>query len=150
MFAECEGDYESVHSSGLGLAGESFADLFYGRIVGVDGPVADIFDGAAEADWRVFQVEIDHSEIGFGGFREVLLEALDEKPVFAQAHGGDVRHAVVFVDEFGVGERCVETAREDVEDGDGVAGGQPVGDGEGERKSCVAAMGREDEDLHGL
>ena len=67
--------------------------------------------------------------------------------VFAQAHGGDVGELVVFVDESGVGVRGIAAAGEDVEDGDGVARGEPVGDGDRERKGCVVAVRGEDEDL---
>jgi len=67
--------------------------------------------------------------------------------VFAQAHRGDVGELIVFVDEGGVGVRGVAAAGEDVEDGDGVARCEPVGNGDGEREGCVVAMRGEDEDL---
>jgi hypothetical protein len=67
--------------------------------------------------------------------------------VFTQAHGRDVREFVVFVDEAGVGVRGVAAAGEDVEDGDGVARDEPVGDGDRKRKRCVVAVRGEDEDL---
>jgi hypothetical protein len=67
--------------------------------------------------------------------------------VFAQAHGGDVGEFVVFVDEGRVGVWCVAAAGEDIEDADGVVRGEPVGDGDRERKRCVVAVRREDEDL---
>jgi hypothetical protein len=86
---------------------------------------------------------------------EIALEALgqgfgdaaEEVLVFAEADGGDVGELVVFVDEGGVGVGGVAAASEDVEDGDGVARGEPVGDGDRERKGCVVAVRGEDEDL---
>lgn len=43
----------------------------------------------------------------------------------------------------------VEGAGEDVEEGDAVAGGEPVGDGEGEGKGSVIAVRREHENVQG-
>jgi hypothetical protein len=71
---------------------------------------------------------------------EVVLEALgegfrdaaEEVFVFAETHGGDVGELVVFVDEGGVGVGGVAAASEDVEDGNGVARGEPVGNSDGE------------------
>jgi hypothetical protein len=51
------------------------------------------------------------------------------------------------MNEAGVGVGSIAAAGEDVEDGDGVACGEPVGDGDRERKSCVVAVRGEDEDL---
>jgi hypothetical protein len=51
------------------------------------------------------------------------------------------------VDEGGVGVWSVAAARKDVEDGNGVARGEPFGDGDREREGCVVAVRREDEDL---
>jgi hypothetical protein len=67
--------------------------------------------------------------------------------VFAEAHGGDVGELVVFMDEAGVGVRGVAAAGEDIEDGDGMARGEPIGNGDREREGRVAAVRREDEDL---
>ena len=78
---------------------------------------------------------------------EGLLYAAEEEFVLPQPHGGDVGELVVFVDEGGVGVGGVAAAGEDVEDGDGVACDEPAGDGDGERKGCVVAVRREDEDL---
>jgi hypothetical protein len=44
----------------------------------------------------------------------------------------------------------MEAAGEDVEDGDGVTGGQPAFDGEGQRECRVVAVRGEDENLQGL
>jgi hypothetical protein len=54
------------------------------------------------------------------------------------------------VDEAGVGVGSVAAAGEDVEDGDSVARGEPVCDGDREGKRCVVAMRGEDEDLQGV
>src|SRR5258707_15385258 len=86
---------------------------------------------------------------------KVVLEALwngfsqatEEVFVFAEAHGGDVGKLVVFVDEGGVGVGSVAAASEYVEDGDYVARGEPIGDGDRERKGCVVAVRGEDKDL---
>jgi hypothetical protein len=86
-------------------------------------------------------------EVCFVGAGKRLGEALEEELVLAEAHGGDVGEAIVFVDEVGVRERGVEAAGEDVEEGDGVAGGEPGFDGESEGEGCVVAVGREDEDV---
>jgi hypothetical protein len=51
------------------------------------------------------------------------------------------------VDEIGVGVGGVEAAGEDVEQGDGVAGGEPGFDGESEREGCVVAVRGEDDDV---
>jgi hypothetical protein len=76
-----------------------------------------------------------------------LGEALEEELVLAEAHGGDVGEAIIFVDEVGVRVRGVEAAGEDVEQGDGVAGGEPGFDGKSEGEGCVVAVGGEDEDV---
>ena len=78
---------------------------------------------------------------------EGLLDAAEEELVFAEAHGGDVGELVVFVDEGGVGVGSEAAAGEDVEKSDGVAGGEPVGDGEREGEGCVVAVRGQDEDL---
>jgi hypothetical protein len=78
-----------------------------------------------------------------------LRDATKEVLVFAEAHGGDVGELVVFVDEAGVGVWGVTAAGEDVEDGDGVARREPVGNRDRERKGCVVAVRGEDEDLQG-
>ena len=70
-----------------------------------------------------------------------------EMLIFAQPHGGDVGEFVVFMDEAGVRVWCVAAAGEEVEDTDGVTRGEPVGDGDRERKRCVVTVRREDEDL---
>jgi hypothetical protein len=80
---------------------------------------------------------------------KVLRDAPEEVFVFAQAHGGDVREFVVFVDEARVGIRSVAAAGEDIKNGDSVALFEPVGDRDGERKCCVVAVRGEDEDLQG-
>jgi hypothetical protein len=67
-------------------------------------------------------------EIIFEAFGKVLRDAAKQERVFAQAHGRDVGELVVFVDEGGVGVGRVAAAGEDVEDGDGVARGEPVDD----------------------
>jgi hypothetical protein len=72
---------------------------------------------------------------------------VEEVFVFAEANGGDVGELVVFVDEVGVGVGGIAAAGEDVEDGNGVARCEPVGDGNRERKGCVVAVRGEDEDL---
>ncbi|MEO6804820.1 MAG: hypothetical protein ABI286_02455 [Edaphobacter sp.] len=69
-------------------------------------------------------------EIIFQAPGERLCDATDEELVFAQTHGGDVGEFVVFVDEAGVGVRRVAAAREYIKDRDGVARGEPVGDGD--------------------
>ena len=46
----------------------------------------------------------------------------------------------VFVYKVGVGVRGIAAAGEDVEDGDGVARVEPVGDGDREREGCVVAV----------
>ena len=74
-------------------------------------------------------------------------DAANEVFVLPEANRGDVREFVVFVDEAGVRVRGVAAAGEDVEDGDSVARREPVGDGDRERKGCVVAVRREDEDL---
>ena len=51
------------------------------------------------------------------------------------------------MDEACVGVWCVAAAGKDVEDTNGVTRGEPVGDGDRERKRCVVAVRREDEDL---
>ena len=71
-------------------------------------------------------------QIGLETPRQGFGDAAEEVFVFAQAHGGDVGELVVFVDEIGVGVGGVAASCEDVEDGDGVAGGEPVGDGDRE------------------
>ena len=86
-------------------------------------------------------------EVALEALREGFSDAAEEVLVFAQAYGGDVGELIVFVDEGGVGVRGIAAASEDVEDGDGVACGEPVGDRDGERKGCVVAMRGEDEDL---
>ena len=83
----------------------------------------------------------------FATLGKVLGDAPEEVLIFAQAHGGDVREFVVFVDEARVGVRSVAAAGEDVEDGDSVALSKPIGDRDGERKRCVVAVRGEDEDL---
>jgi hypothetical protein len=89
-------------------------------------------------------------EIVFEALGEGFFDAAEEEFVFAQAHGGDVREFVVFVDEGGVGVGGVAAAGEDVEEGDGVARLEPVGDGDRKGKRCVVTVGGEDEDLQGL
>jgi hypothetical protein len=86
-------------------------------------------------------------EIAFEALGQVFCDAAEEVLVFAEAYGGDVGELVVFVDEGCVGVGGVAAASEDVEDGDSVARGEPVGDGDRERKGCVVAVRREDEDL---
>ncbi len=86
-------------------------------------------------------------EVALQAFGESFCDAAEKVLVFAQAHGGDVGEFVVFVDEAGVRVRGVAAAGEDVEDSDDVARGEPVGDGDRERKGCVVAVRREDEDL---
>jgi len=49
--------------------------------------------------------------------------------------------------EVRVGEGGVEAAGEDVEESDGVAGGEPGFDGESEGEGCVVAVGGENEDV---
>jgi len=129
------------------LSVEGFADLVDGWIGGVDGGVAELVVCDAEADGCVLEVEIDHVEIAFEALGEGLLDATDPELVFSEAHGGDVGELVVFVDEGGVGVGGVAAAGEDVEEGDSVAGVQPVGDGEREGEGCVVAVRGEDEDL---
>ena len=80
-------------------------------------------------------------------FGERFRDAAEEVLVFAEAHRGNVGELIVFVDEGGVGVGGVAAASEDVEDGDGVARGEPVGDGDRKRKGCVVAVRGEDEDL---
>lgn len=67
--------------------------------------------------------------------------------VFAQAYGGDVGELVVFMDEGGVGVGGVAAAGEDVEYGNRVARGEPVGDGDREREGCIVAVRGENKDL---
>ena len=86
-------------------------------------------------------------EIIFEALGKVLRHAAEEVLVFAQAHGGDVRELIVFVNEGCVGERGVTATGEDIEDGNGVARGEPTGDCDRERKGCVVAVGGENEDL---
>jgi hypothetical protein len=86
-------------------------------------------------------------EIALEALGEGFRDAAEEVLVFAKTHGGDVRELVVFVDEGGVGVRGIAATGEDVEDCDGVARGEPVGNGDRERKGCVVAVRREDEDL---
>jgi hypothetical protein len=71
-------------------------------------------------------------QIAFEALGQVFCDAAEEVLVFAEADRGDVGELVVFVDEVGVGVRGVAAAGEDVEDGDGVARGEPVGDGDRE------------------
>jgi hypothetical protein len=149
VIAEGEGDDEGFEDAGFGLAGEGFADLFDAWVFGVDGGFGELVERDAEADGGVFEVEVDHLEVLFAGAREVVGDALEKELVFAEAHGGDVGEAIVFVDEVGVGVGGVEAAGEDVEEGDAVTGGEPVGDGEGEGEGCVVAVGGEDEDVQG-
>jgi hypothetical protein len=127
--------------------GEGFANLLDGRIGGVDWGLADAIVGAAETDGRVLEIEIDHAEITFEALGEILRDAADEEFIFAKTHGGDVGELIVFVDEGGVGVGGVAAAGEDVEQGDGVTRQEPVVYGDGERKRCVVAMRREDENL---
>jgi hypothetical protein len=89
-------------------------------------------------------------EIALEALREGFRDAAEEVLVFAQPYGGDIGELVVFVDEGGIGIGGVAAAGEDVEDGDGVARREPVGDGDGERKGCVVAVRGEDEDLQVL
>jgi hypothetical protein len=89
-------------------------------------------------------------EVSLETLWQVLRDAAEEVLVFSQAHGGDVGELIVFVDEGGVGVGGVAAAGEDVEDGDGVARGEPVGDRDRERKGCVVAVRGEDEDLQGV
>jgi hypothetical protein len=89
-------------------------------------------------------------EIVLEALGESFFDAAEEELVFAQAHGGDVRELVVFVDEGGVGVWGVTAAGEDVEEGDGVARFEPVGDGDRKGKGCVVAVRGEDEDLQGF
>ena len=147
MVAKCEGEDEGFEVSGFGLAGEGFANLFDGWIFRIDGGAAELVEGDAQADGRVFEVEVDHLEVLPASARKVLGDALEKELVFAKAHGGDVGETIVLVDEASVGEGCVEAAGEDVEDGDGVTGNEPVLDGEGEGEGCVVAVRGEDEDL---
>ena len=126
---------------------EGLADFFDCGIGGVVGGVAYFFEGDAEADGGVLEVEVHHVEVALEALGEVLRDTADEGLVFAETHGGDVGELVVFVDEGGVGVGSVTAAGEDVEDGDGVARGEPVGDGDREREGCVVAVRREDEDL---
>lgn len=149
MVAEGEGDDEGFEGAGLNLAGESLLDLFDGRVFGVDGGVVEAVFCGAQADGGVFEVEVDHLEVRFAGAGEILGDALDPELVFAEAHGGDVGEAVVFVDEVGVGERGVEAAGEYVEDSHGVAGGEPAGDGERKGEGCVVAVRGKDKDVQG-
>jgi hypothetical protein len=86
-------------------------------------------------------------EIALEALGERFRDAAEEVLVFAEADGGDVGELVVFVDEGGVGVGGVAAASEDVEDGNGVARDEPVGDGDRERKGCVVAVRGEDEDL---
>jgi hypothetical protein len=129
------------------LFGKCLADLLDGCICRIDWCVAQILERDAEADGRVFQVEVDHVEVVLEAFGESFCDATDKVLVLAKAHGGDIGELVVFVDEARVGVRGVTAASEDVEDGDGVARGKPVGDRDGERKGRVVAVRREDEDL---
>ena len=86
-------------------------------------------------------------EVALEALREGFSDAAEEEFVFAQAHRGNVRKFIVFMDEGGVGVGSMTTAREDIQDGDGVARGEPVGDGDRERKGCVVAVRGEYEDL---
>jgi hypothetical protein len=86
-------------------------------------------------------------EVALEALREGFSDAAEEVLVFAQAYGGDVGELIVFVDEGGVGVGGVAAAGEDVEDSNGVARGEPVGDGDRERKGCVVAVRGEYEDL---
>ena len=86
-------------------------------------------------------------EVALEALGEGFCDAAEEVLVFAEAHGGDVGELVVFVNEIGVGVGGVAAASEDVEDGDGVARCEPVGNGDRERKGCVVAVRGEDEDL---
>ena len=147
MIAQSGGKDEGFHRSRFGLFDEGFADLLDGGVCGVDGRVAQFFEGNAEADGRVLEVEVDHLEVAFETLGEILGDTPDELFVFAQAHGGDVGELVVFVDETGVGVRRVTAACVDVEDSDGVARGEPVGNGDRERKGRVVAVRGEDENL---
>jgi hypothetical protein len=131
------------------LASEGAADLFDGGVGGVDRGVEELVEGDAEADGGVFEVEVVEVEVVLEALGEGFLDAADEELVFAEAHGGDVGELVVFVDEGGVGVGCVTAAGEDVEEGDGVAGVEPVGNGEREGEGCVVAVRGEDEDLQG-
>jgi hypothetical protein len=70
-----------------------------------------------------------------------LGEALEEELVLAETHGGDVGEAIVFVDEVGVGVWGVEAAGEDVEQGDGVAGGEPLRNDRQEQATAEAKYG---------
>jgi hypothetical protein len=131
----------------LEVASQGFADLFDGWVGGVDRGGVDRFEGDAEADGAVFEVEVEHVEVVLVALGEGLLDAADEEFVFAEAHGRDVGELVVFVDEGGVGVGGEAAAGEDVEESDGVASGEPVGDGEREGEGCVVAVRGEDENL---
>ena len=154
VIAESGGDDEGLHGAlsggGFEVAGEGFADLFDGGIGWVHWGFAEGFEGDAEADGGVFEVEVEHVEVVLVALGEGLLDAAEEEFVFAETHGGDVGELVVFVDEGGVGVGGEAAAGEDVEESDGVAGGEPVGDGKREGEGCVVAVRGEDEDLHFL
>jgi hypothetical protein len=132
------------------LSDEGFANFFDCGVCGIDRGVAQLFEGNAEADGRVFQMEVMHVEIVFEALGEGFFDAADKEFVFAEAHGGDVRELVVFVDEGGVRVRGVAAAGEDVEEDDGVARFEPVGDGDRKGKRCIVAVRGEDEDLQDM
>jgi hypothetical protein len=139
VMAEAEGQDEGLDGAwGGGLGGEGFLDFGDGGVCGVGVHVTDDGGVTAQADGRVLEVEIDHGEAG---------KALEEGLVLFFTHGGDVGEAIVVVDEVGVRVWGVEGAGEDVEECDAVAGGEPVGDGEGEREGSVIAVRREHEDV---
>ena len=147
VIAQGGGEDEGFHGSSFGLFGDGFADLLDGVVCGVDWLVAQFFERDAETDGRIFQIEVDHVEIVLKALGQILRDAAEEVLVFAQAHGGDVRELIVFVNEGSVGEGGVTAAREHVEDGDGVARGEPTGDCDHERKGCIVAVRGENEDL---
>ena len=139
VVAEAEGQDEGGGGVvRIGEFGDGFADFGDGGVFGVDVHVADDGAVAMEADGSVLDVEVDHGGAG---------DLLEELVVFAAAEGGDVGEAIVFVDGFGVGIGGVERTREDVEDGDAMADGEPMVNGKREREGGVVAVRREDENV---
>lgn len=121
---------------------EGFADLFDGWIFWIDSESVEFGVGAAEAERSVFEVEIDHLDVGGSGTALGAGESVEEELVLATAHGGDVGETVVGMGEVCVGVRGLEATGEDVEDGDGVTGGKPTDEGEREGEGGGATVGR--------
>ena len=139
VMAEAEGQDEGgKRVVRIGELGDGFADFGDSGVFRVDVHVADDGAVAVKADGRVLDVEVDHGGAG---------NLLEELVVFAAAEGGHISETVVGVDGLGVGVGGVERAREDVEDGDAMADGEPMVNGKGKGESGVVAVRRKDEDV---